>query len=204
MSGGGGPPSCGLASAVGCSGGAAAMAVRPARGAARSGVLCSSRRAVLPGGERRPSGRLATLGSRPGLGRCEVPYRGRKVPYRYLIRRLGGVRGAVAAPPYPTDSCKKQVASSRAQHECWTAALPSAGAEMSAAVDAADISQWTPRTPLEALASVSICDEEDEDDYASDNWTAARSTLVAKTAKVQGAERVARRRRRCGERRGGN
>ena len=31
---------------------------------------------------------------------------------------------------------------------------------MSAAVDAA--AQWTPRTPLEALASVSICDEEDE------------------------------------------
>ena len=52
---------------------------------------------------------------------------------------------------------------------------------MSAAVDAA--AQWTPRTPLEALASVAICDEED-DDYASDNWTAARSTLVAKTAKV--------------------
>ena len=45
--------------------------------------------------------------------------------------------------------------------ECWTAALPSAGAEMSAAVDAA--AQWTPRTPLEAIASVSICDEEDED-----------------------------------------
>ena len=59
---------------------------------------------------------------------------------------------------------------------------------MSAALDAA--AQWTPRTPLEAIASVSICDEEDEDDYASDNWTAARSTLVAKTAKVQGAERV--------------
>ena len=47
------------------------------------------------------------------------------------------------------------------QHECWTAALPSAGAEMSAAVDAA--AQWTPRTPLEALASVAVCDEEDED-----------------------------------------
>ena len=72
------------------------------------------------------------------------------------------------------------------QLEWWTAALPIA--EMSAAVDAA--AQWTPRTPLEALASVCICDEEDEDDYASDNWTAARSTLVAKSAKVQGAERV--------------
>ena len=59
---------------------------------------------------------------------------------------------------------------------------------MSAAVDAT--AQWTPRTPLEALASVSVCDEENEDDYASDNWTAARSTLVAKSAKVQGAERV--------------
>ena len=88
---------------------------------------------------------------------------------------------------YP-HSCKVQAASSRAQHECWTAALPSAEAEMSAAVDAA--AQWTPRTPLEALASVCICDEEDEDDYASDAWTAARSTRVAKTAKVQGAERV--------------
>jgi len=43
-------------------------------------------------------------------------------------------------------------------------------------------------TPLEALASVH--QEDDEEDYASDRWTAARSTLVAESATVKGADRV--------------
>ena len=73
---------------------------------------------------------------------------------------------------------------------------------MSAAVDAA--AQWTPRTPLEALASVCICDEEDEDDYASDNWTAARDARRCESTGIRLGQQVlvlaparARRRRCC-------
>ena len=107
---------------------------------------------------------------------------------RYHTDTLPAPRRATLTLERAAIAATTSAASSRVQHECWTAALPIAGAEMSAAGDAA--AQWTPRTPLEASASVCICDEEDEDDYASDNWTAARSTLVAKSAKVQGAERV--------------
>lgn len=44
-------------------------------------------------------------------------------------------------------------------------------------------------TPLEALASVHH-EEDAEEDYTGDRWTAARSTLIAKSATVKGADRV--------------